>query len=318
MELRDIFVIGLAILLGIFILIKTGVLGGNKAAKKAMSDKQRTDSLNRNKKIVYWVLSQFESFAVRVGNGISEYKRTKYDYYVVRLDMRVPFLDRYWKPIELVGLHRMITFLSFLLFALGVSKLTFTPLLFFIVPCFIGKIREMIWESKVLAEDTELEEDFPDLFLILNPKLKMGANARIAPTLDEYTTSMDRLYSADEHLAIKKFVRLLRNLIETYSTEVEAIAKIRGYYKAASIVNFCNVAIQAMNGVDNREKLIAFEQELTNKKLALMRKRAEALVNKAQKATYLMYIILAEFVLLTMYTRIGGNFDALMGVFGSL
>ena len=99
------------------------------------------------------------------------------------------------------------------------------------------------------------------------------------------------------------------------STEVDAIAKVRTYYKAASIVNFCNVAIQAMNGVDNKEKLIAFEQELTNKKLAMMRKRAEKLVESAQKATYLMYVILAEFVIITLYTRMGGNMDALFSMF---
>lgn len=312
---EDVLILLATGILAAFILIKTGVFGGDRAARKAVADKKRMESQQKNRNFGYWLLGQFEAFANNVGGGISSTMQYKYDFYIVRLDMKAPFVDRPWKPIEIVGLHRMIALLGVVLTGIGISSLSFNPLWFAILLCFVSRIREMIWESRVLAEDTELEEDFPDLFLILNPKLKMGANARIATTLDEYNVTLDRLYTQGEHMAIRKFVRLLRNLIETYSTEVDAIAKVRTYYKAASVVNFCNVAIQAMNGVDNKEKLIAFEQELTNKKLALMRKRAEKLVEKAQKATYLMYVILAEFVIITLYTRMGGNLDALFAMF---
>lgn len=297
-----------------FILVSRGIFSGNKAAKKAVEDKKAAVRTARNRKYMSMFMGMLETFGLRVGNGIKEGQRVKYDYYIVRLNMNVPCLNRHWKPIEIVGLNRLIAFLGTIIFALGVTRLTLNPAWAGAIFIFFGKFRELFWEQAILAEDKEIEQDFPDLYLILCPKLKMGANARIAPTLSEYMQTLEHTHSPTEHLAIKKFVRLLRSTIEIYPDEVLALTKIREYYKAASVVNFCNIAIQAMNGIDNKEKLVAFEQELTRRKMDEMRKRAAKLVERAQRATFLMYVILAEFVVLTLWSRIGGNLDS----FGSM
>ena len=299
-----------------FILTSRGIFSGNKAAKKAVEDKKAAKAQARNRRWMSFVMGMLERFATKVGNGITDTQRTKYDYYIVRLEMNVPFLNRHWKPIEIAGFNRLMTFIGVILFALGVTRFTFNPLWFGAILIPFGKFRELFWEQKVLEEDKEIEQDFHDLYLILCPKLKMGANARIAPTLSEYMQTLEHLHAPTEHLAIKKFVRLLRSTIELYPDEVLALTKIRDYYKAASVVNFCNIAIQAMNGIDNYEKLVAFEQELTRRKLDDMRKRATKLVEKAQKATFLMYVILAEFVILTLYSRIAPSMGSMGSLFG--
>ena len=297
------------------ICLSGGIFSGNKAAKKAVEDKKAAKALARNRKWMSLLMNMFERFATSVGNGIKDSQRVKYDYYAVRLEMNIPYLNRHWKPIEIAGFNRLMTFIGVLSLAIGVSQLSLNPFWAGAVLIPFGKFRELFWEQRVLEEDSEIERDFPDLYLILCPKLKMGANARIAPTLSEYMQTLDHLHSDTEHLAIKKFVRLLRSTIELYPDEVLALTKIRDYYKAASIVNFCNIAIQAMNGIDNYEKLVAFEQELTRRKLDDMRKRAAKLVEKAQRATFLMYVILAEFVVLTLFSRIAPSLGDLGSMF---
>lgn len=292
-----------------------GILGGNKAARKASSDKKAMDALLRKRKRASWILGQFESFANRVGGGISISTKKKYDFYIIRRDMQIKVLNRLWKPIELVGLFRMVGFMGVLLCALGISQMEFNVLWLCVGFVFIPKAWEMSQERKLIAEDAELEQDFPDLYLLLNPKLQTGANARIANTLSDYLVSLDNVYAKTEHIAIKKFVRLLRNNIELLGDEVLALTKVRELYKSAIIINFCNVAIQALNGVDNKEKLIAFEQELTRRKMDEMRLRARKLVAKGEKALMAIWIILFEFVGLSLWSRIGGSIDGLFNLF---
>lgn len=291
-----------------------GIIGGNKAAKKAASDKKQMDAMLRKRKRATWLLGQFEHFATKVGGGISLGTKKKYDFYIIRRDMQIKVLSRLWKPIELVGLFRMIGFMGVLLCALGLSQMQFNILWLCFGFVFIPKIWEASQEHKLIEEDAELEQDFPDLYLLLNPKLQMGANARIANTLQDYLVSLDITYAKTEHIAIKKFVRLLRNNIELLGDEVLALTKVRELYKSAIVINFCNIAIQALNGVDNREKLVAFEQELTRRKMDEMRVRAQKLVAKGEKAIYAVWLILAEFVLLSLWSRIGGSIDGLFNL----
>ena len=284
-----------------------GILGGNKAAKKATSDKKQMESLLRKRKRATWLLGQFESFANRVGGGISIAKKKKYDFYIIRRDMQVKVLNRLWKPIELVGLFRMIGFMGVLLCALGVSQMKFNILWLCILFLFVPKLWEYKQERYLIEEDAELELDFPDLYLLLNPKLQQGANARIAVTLEEYLASLNVTYAKSEHNAIKKFVRLLRNNIELLGDEVLALTKVRELYKSA-------IVIQALNGVENKEKLVAFEQELTRKKMDEMRVRAQKLVAKGEKSLVAVWLILFEFVALSIWSRLGGSLDALFNL----
>ena len=312
--MKDAIIFFLMILLSWRILTWYGVFGGNKAAKKAVEDKRNLQSIQKKRRMVISVLGFFENFANKVGGGISAVKETKYIFYITRKEMMVKTLGRLWKPIEILGIFRFLSFIGILITALGISRFSFNPMWFGFITCFIPFAWESSCESSLVAEDAELEQDFPDLYLLLNPKLQMGANARIANVLTDYMQSLDNLYAPTEHLAIKKFVRMLRNQIELHSDEVLALQKVRPMYKSATVINFCNIAIQAMNGVDNKEKLIAFEQELTRQKMDAMRIRARKLVEKGEKAIMLVYIILFEFVALSIFSRLGGSLDTLFNL----
>jgi hypothetical protein len=74
------------------------------------------------------------------------------------------------------------------------------------------------------------------------------------------------------------------------------------------LVNFFNLAVQSLRGVDNKDKLLAFKMELSQKKLDLMTKKAEAMVAKGQKAVMLIFIILGQFIVLSWVAKAGLSF----------
>ena len=90
---------------------------------------------------------------------------------------------------------------------------------------------------------------------------------------------------------------------------------MRDYYKSAMLVNFFNLAIQSLRGVDNSDKLLGFKMELTQKRLEAMTERAKKLVLKGQRAIWAIFIILAQFVVLSWVAKAG--LGDLMKFFGS-
>ena len=163
-------------------------------------------------------------------------------------------------------------------------------------------------EFKIIEEDTEIEEDFPDLYMLLYSRLIRGTSMRLAPTLDEYLNSIDAIYGEKSHQAMRNFVMDLRKNIEIYGDDSMAIHKMRDVYRSAMLVNFFNLAVQSLRGVDNKDKLLAFKMELSQKKLDLMTKKAEAMVAKGQKAVMLIFIILGQFIVLSWVAKAGLSF----------
>lgn len=311
MQFQDVlvFIIGIAVCW--WILSFFGVFNSNKAARKAAADRDTMKAIQRKRRIMNWVLGFFENFGMKVGGGISESASIKYDYIIQRRELYIKTLGRQWKPIELVGIFRFIGFAGCVITVIGITRFTVNIAWLGFLLCFADRVWLTSQEMILTDEDKELEHDFPALFLLLNPKLQMGANARIAPVLSDYMQTLNMMYSPTEHVAIKRFVRLLRNHIELYSDEVLALIKVRSLYKAAVVINFCNLAIQSMNGVDNKEKLISFEEELTRQQLDYMRGVQEKRIEKANKVLYALYIILGEFIVLSWVSRMGGSFDSL-------
>ena len=107
----------------------------------------------------------------------------------------------------------------------------------------------------------------------------------------------------------------LRNNIELYGDDSIAVSHLRQKYSSVMVVNFCNLATQALRGVDNRDKLLGFKLELQTLQNQYMEERADKMVRQGQRAIFAIYIILAQFVLISWYAKFAGSTgDA--GLFG--
>jgi hypothetical protein len=105
--------------------------------------------------------------------------------------------------------------------------------------------------------------------------------------------------------------KLKSNNIEIYGDDSIAVHKMRETYKSAMLVNFFNLAIQSLRGVDNKDKLLAFRMELSQKKLDAMTVKANKMVEKGQKAVMLIFLILAQFIVLSWIAKAGLSFGML-------
>ena len=117
------------------------------------------------------------------------------------------------------------------------------------------------------------------------------------------------MYGQGGNPSMEKFVTQFRNNIEVYGDDCIAVKKLREVYRSSMIVNFCNLAVQALNNVDNSDKLLAFKIELSQKRMEQMTAEAKKRVAKGQRMIYLIFIILGQFIVLSWVAKMGGSFS---------
>lgn len=306
--IRDLIVYAALITLVLFVTKQYNFWGVKKGTAKTKVDVRKAQEETTYRNIFLWFLIKFEFVCKNFGFQPSIVVVEKYQYNIFRGRLNVPYVDRNITPMELIGLFKIIKFVCcFLGFFLYI--LTYNPIFFVLfLGLFVNKVFEYVIEAKIIEQDTEIEEDFPDLFMLLYSRLIRGTAMRLAPTLDEYLNSIDTIYGEKSHVAMRNFVLDLRKNIEIYGDDSIAIHKMRDIYKSAMLINFFNLAVQSLRGVDNKDKLLAFKMELSQKKLDKMTERANMLVAKGQKAVMLIFIILGQFIVLSWVAKAGLSF----------
>lgn len=305
MNYKDIILYVILALICFYTLYRFQIIGADKGVKKSKRESNSQEAVGRKRSTVIWVMKQLEGVAKVIGGGIKPQVEFEYKYLIERCDVRVKTLNRYIKPIELLGVFRLIKFICVLLTALilivSFSFFSLIPLLgCFCDRLYLGKLR-----MKIEVEDEEIEADFPDLYLLLYSRLVKGAHARLEPSIREYVNSLDTMYgNGKSHMAIRKFCSTLCANIDIYGDESMAVRKMRDRYHSPTVVNFCNLATQALSGVNNSDKLLTFKTELSQARLKAMDAYATKLVQKGEKAVYIVYIVLFEFILLSWVSKV--------------
>ena len=100
-----------------------------------------------------------------------------------------------------------------------------------------------------------------------------------------------------------KLAKYLLNLLSLYEDHV-AVPKLKEIYHSATIINFCNVASQSLNGVENYDNLLTFKMQLVERKTELMRQRSAKLVRNGERSIYLIYLILFIFIIVGWYSKL--------------
>lgn len=173
----------------------------------------------------------------------------------------------------------------------------------------LGKaiLQRVVLSRKVLDENAIIDDYFINLYLLLFSKLRQGSRARLQSTLDNYYFSLDSQAETEELKVMKKFVRHFLNLVALYEDHV-AVTKIRELYPQATIINFCNIASQAMQGIDNYDSLISYKMQLIDRKRNIMRRKAEHLLAMGTRSIYAIWIILFIFIIVGWYSKLPTGF----------
>lgn len=302
--IKDIIVYILLLILVIFALVKLNIIGTRKGVKKSNKQRDKERSKVRKRKFTIFFMKQFGNIYMLLGNSSQEYL-FELKYLIERNNVQVKALDRMIKPEEVVGIFRFIQMLVILITIFVVSFTLNFAFVALVLGVFIPNLYIIFLKGKIAVEDEQLEMDFPDLYLLLYSRLKKGAHTQLDPTIRDYVRSLNDMYGVGQgHIAIRRFCSRFSANVDVFGEEITSIKNLREYYRSPTVVNFCNLAIQALTGVDNREKLLTFKQELAEERRVRMDLKAAALVRKGTRAINIIYVILFEFIVLSWLSKI--------------
>lgn len=257
----------------------------------------------RNKKRKF-ERKKLELFAVSVnlfrGIFMSELTYQQHQYYIQRLELRSEPLDRLLTPEEVRGQRVLPLLLSFLVIPIGV----FFPVVFLLpILAFLNLASyPTLYKARIADEDEIIDNYFIDLYLLLYSKLRQGSRARLQGTVENYINTLDGSKDTEESKVMLKFARYFLNLLSLYEDHV-AVPHLRDNYHSATVINFCNIATQSLNGVDNFDNLVTYKMQLTERRTKLMRERQRKILEKGERSILLIWIILFIFIIVGWYSK---------------
>ena len=261
-----------------------------------LQEEVHTENKNRQKR-------DFEVRKLKFFSQITDYFRViimpetvynKHKYIIDRLEINSEILDRTLTPEELRGQFFSLVIVGIICIPLGV----FFPLfwVFSIASVIIFFAYPRYYMQKIEDEDEIIDVYFLDLYLLMYSRLRLGSKARLQDVVESYISTLEVSTNLQMKNVMMKFAKFFLNNLSMYEDHV-AVTKLRDRYKSATIINFCNVGSQALQGIDNSDTLLTFKMDLVRKKKDLMIVNAEKLYEKGNRAIYLIYVILFIFII---------------------
>lgn len=272
-----------------------------KVASEIQTEKRDAKKRKQEKKKLQLYASVTNMFR---GIVMTQTQYENHEYYIQRLELRSKVLNRFYTPEEYRGKYALILLVSLFFIPIGVF---FRPA--FAIPA-IGLFLYLSYpaslKQQIQEEDIIIDNNFLNLYLLLYSKLKMGSRARLQGVVESYIDTMQNVSDERTKKTMTKFARFMLNNLSQFEDHV-AIPKLRERYSSATIINFCNVASQALQGVDNADNLLTFKMQLEERKTSEMEKRSERIFAQGQRSIYLIWVILFFFVACGWYSKIPTN-----------
>lgn len=287
------------------ILRSFGVFEFSTQSRKVVSNVQLEKKYNKKRKAERKKL-EFYAGVTNMFRGLfmTQAQYEAHEYYIQRLELRSKVLNRFYTPEEYRGKYAFILICSMMFIPLGVffKPALLVPALALLVFCTYPSTLK----SEIDTEDIIIDNNFLNLYLLMYSKLKMGSRARLQSVVESYIDTMQNEADEKTRKTMLKLSKFLLNNLSQYEDHV-AVPRLRERYRSATIINFCNVAGQALQGVDNADSLLTFKMQLVERKTLAMERRAEKLFLKGQKSIYLIWVILFFFVGCGWYSKLPTN-----------
>ena len=267
----------------------------SEVIKKEKSDNKKREREKTRLEIYTQVTNMFR------GILLPPAKEADYKYYLGRLKYKSNVLNRSITPEEFVGKKFLLLCLGVVILPLGVFFKPAYILGIFLILYFF--LKPVFMQRKIRDEDEIIDLYFIDLYLLLYSKLRQGSKARLSSVVESYVDTLHTSNNAEMKRVMLGLAEFLLNNLSMYPDH-EAVPLLRERYKSATIVNFCNVASQALQGIDNADTLLTFKMALVEKKAQAMRKTAQKLRIKGERSIYLIYVLLFIFIGMSWASKI--------------
>lgn len=288
------------------ILLRYGVFEYSAKPAKIVADVKADRSIARKRKMEKNKLDMYTQL-VNMFRGLlmSEFCYEQHKFFITRLDIRTKYQNRQKTPEELRGEKVFPLLISLLCIPLGL----FFPIVFLIpIACAVNFFTYQTRFRLLISDEDEIIDNyFIDLYLLLYSKLREGSRARLQGTVESYVDILEHQDNSQVRNAMLNFSRYFMNLLALYEDHV-AVPMLKETYKSATIINFCNVCQQSLQGVNNEDNLLTFKMQLVERKTNLMRLNSERILIKGNRSIYAIWIILFIFIAVGMYSKLPKGF----------
>lgn len=288
------------------ILRSFGVFEYSGTSNKTVADIKFERKLNRKRRKEQKKLTFYAS-VINLFRGIfmTDMQYEKHRYWIQRLELKSKILNRNYTPEEYRGKYAFRVIIGIFFIPIGVF---FKPaLLVTIITVLMFVMYPSGLKSQIEEEDRIIDNNFLNLYLLMYSRLKMGSRARLQSVVESYIETMQNERDVKVRDTMLKLARYMLNTLSQYEDHV-AIPKLRNRYNSATIINFCNVAGQALQGVNNADNLLTFKMQLIERKTIAMEKRSEKIYAWGLKSIYLIWVILFFFVCVGWYSKLPTNY----------
>ena len=284
--------------------------GVAKVKKEHIKVEQQEKKHNRERQL----LEAYKSLANIVrSTALTPYKYDELEYLIRRLDIRCKTIDRCLTPDEWLGKQLLWLYGGIILIIIGVLVKSAFIIMGFACIC-VYATKKVLLKMKVDKEDKIIADNFNDLFSALYSTLKQGSKARISHPVESYLNSLRECGDEETIRVMGKLGDFLLNNLYHYEDHV-AVPKLKERYRSATVVNFCNVATQALTGVDNGDNLLMFRQELMQRKELEMNKKFEKRIELGSISVYALYIILFILIIISWRSKLPLDMIKNLGLF---
>ena len=227
----------------------------------------------------------------RVNPAYKEY----FQYNLDRANVRIPGGSRIYTPDEFNSLKVLFICLVMLI-GLLVSWFI-SPFFGFILAVVAGSainiLPMMIIRRIVASKDSEIREDFPDLYLMIHYEIMSGAKTPLAKAFTSYRRVTDSI-------EMLKFVDTSINMFETYGDEDAATRIAKIYREIPEVTRLMRLINQLHTGGDVKKELNGFREQIIKDKKYRLEVKMNKLIIKAKMSFYLSYIVLAQAIISAM------------------
>lgn len=284
------------------ILYLFGLFEYNTRPSKTLTEVKVKRKSNRAKKREKFILGLY-STSVELFRAIflPDSLRIKHEYYIQRLELRAKHMGRLLTPEEVRGSRVFPLLVS--LFVIPIALFYPLVLLIPILATINLFTYQTIYSAKINDEDEIIDNYFIDLYLLLYSILRQGSRARLKGTIENYINTLETTKETRESQVMLKFSKYFLNLLSFYEDHV-AVPHLRDNYHSATIINFCNIATQSLNGVENFDNLITFRMQLTERRTNVMRERQKKILEKGNRSVLAIWLLLFIFIAVGWYSKL--------------
>lgn len=305
-------IIGILLLFAVINILRLfGVFEQSTGSKGLKADAEAEKDNQRKRKREIAKLQLYAGITDMVQDFVmSKEQHDELKFMIDRLEIRSEILDRNLTPAELKGKQLLWLVAALVCIPIGVFKSIFwVAAVVFAFMYFSGNAR---LKQKIQDEDEVINMYFIDLYLLMYSKLKQGSKARLQKVVESYIDTLKVSSNVEVQFVMTKFARFFLNNLTMYEDHV-AVPKLRERYRSATIVNFCNIAAQALQGIDNGDNLLTLKQELVRRKTDMMKAKAEKLRIQGERSLVLIYVILFIFIGVGWYSKLPTDFFSMFG-----